>query len=226
MFLSTNAPFYEADENNNNKTRLSLNFNIQGEEMMEQLEMLPRQLHDTYAHLQNETEEPIPIQFEIELVRKSQIKISGEEMIPARTSFGFGLQTNENSIHDFNYWFADQNDIQRPVWLMGTHALVPSLFAGGFASGKLITIIDSPDFKESRCLEYTLQDECLLLDLTTHNTTTQNYRLRISNSFLFAEVMDFDVQELIEVAILPQDVYQIKINIRPSGRITCSCNRI
>ena len=225
MFLSTNAPFYEAAENNN-RTRLGLNFNIQDEEIMEQLEMLPRQLHETYTHLNNDTYEPMPIRFEFELVRKSQIKISGEELIPARTMIGFGLQTNENSIHDFNYYFADQIDIHRPVWLMGTHALVPSLFAGGFASGKLITQIDSPDYKESRCVEYTLQDECLLLDLTTHNETNQNYRLRINNSFLFAEVMDFEVQELVEVAILPQDVYQIKINIRPSGRITCSVDRL
>ena len=225
MFLSTNAPFFEAAENNN-KTRLTLNFNFNDEEIMEQLEMLPRQLHDTYAHLNNDTDEPVPIKFEIELVRKSQIKIYGEELIPARTMIGFGLQTNENSIHDFNYWLADQIDIQRPVWLMGTHALVPSLFAGGIASGKLITQIDSPDYKETRCLEYTLQDECFLLDLSTHNETNHNYRLRITNSFLFAEVMDFDVQELVEIAILPQDVYQIKINIRPSGRITYSCERL
>ena len=223
MYFATDAPTFEG---NNNDSKLSFSFNVQDEDYKEELQMLPRRLHKTFAHINNESDEPLPINFEIELVSKSQIKISGEELVPARTIIGFQLQTNVNSIHNFNYWFGDQIGIQKPVWLLGTHALIPSLFGGGIASGKLITTIDSPDFKESRCLEYTLQDECLLLDLSTHNTTNQNYRLRITNSFLFAEVMDFDVQELVEVAILPQDVYQIKINIRPSGRITCTCDRL
>ena len=75
-------------------------------------------------------------------------------------------------------------------------------------------------------MEYTLQDESLLLDLVSHNTTNQNYRLKITNSFLFAEVMDADINDLVEVAMLPEDVYKIKINIRPSGRITCSVERL
>ena len=224
MYFSTDAPFFEAE--NNNATRLALSFNVQDEDMKEELEMMPRRLHETYAQINNETDEPMSIKFEIELVRQSQIKISGEEQVPARTVIGFRLQTNENSIHDFNYFLADQIDIYKPVWLMGTHALLPSLFAGGIASGKLILQIDSPDFKESRCLEYTLQDECLLLDLVSHNTTNQNYRLKITNSFLFAEVMDADINDLVEVAMLPEDVYKIKINIRPSGRITCSVERL
>ena len=223
MFLSTDAPFYEAEYNN---TKLSLTFNFGDGEMKEELQMLPRRLHDTFVQWNNDSDEPKSIEFEVELINKSQIKFTGEEIVPARTIFGLGLQSNQNSIHELNYWFADQVDIKKPVWLLGTHALIPSLFGGGIASGKLITTIDSPDFKESRSLEYTLQDECLLLDLSTHNTTNKNYRLRISNSFLFAEVMDFDVQDLVEIAMLPEDVYTIKINIRPSGRITTNITRL
>ena len=223
MYFSTDAPFYEAEYNN---TKLSLTFNVEDDEIKEELQMLPRRLHDTYAQWNNDSDEPKTIEFEVELINKSQIKFKGEEIVPARTIFGLGLQSNQNSIHQLNYWFADQVDIKKPVWLLGTHALIPSLFGGGIASGKLITTIDSQDFKESRSLEYTLQDECLLLDLSTHNTTNKNYRLKISNSFLFAEVMDFDVQDLVEIAMLPDDVYTIKINIRPSGRITTNITRL
>ena len=226
MYISSDAPEFEAIQQNDTSARIRLDISLDETEWEQELQAVPFNRHYTLAQVSNNNDEPAQANFTIELINKSQIKITGQELLPARTSVAIALHHDENAIHNFDYFLEDQIGIKKPVWLLGSYSLVPSLFVNGIAAGKIVAEIDSPNSKETRTIEYTLQDECVLMNLTSENTSGQNYRLKITNSFIFAEEMDFDIQELVEVALLPDDLYNIRIMIRPSGRVTCNCRRL
>ena len=228
MYFNADAQRYNGEPNENRDfARLRFTVNHNEEHFNEELRTMQFRLHEAYLQVNNESDVPTTLDFEIEHSRKSSIKITGTENILARKSIAFGLQFNENAIQDFDYVHADANGYKKPVWLMGTFALLPALnMDNGIAAGKVIAVIDAPNSKESRTIEYTLLDECIHMNMTATNTSGQWFRLKITNSFLFAATAGLEVKDLVEEALRPNDMFQVRIMIRPSGRVSCTNRRL
>ena len=134
------------------------------------------------------------------------------------------MQFDADALQNFDNVFEDQIGMHYPVALLGTYAATPSPSARGIAAGKLLIMVDSLTSSQCpRAIEYTLNDEALIMNVTTQNDGNTNQRLRITNNFLFAENFDFEVQNLIEIALLPMDIYRIEIVVKPSGVVETSC---
>ena len=164
-------------------------------------------------------EEEIETTYCIQYTSKSNIKITGQEIIPPKTIIIYNLQFDEDALQNFDSIFEDAVGYHYPVSLLGTYALSPSPSAMGVAAGKLMVQVDSPNSYQSRQIEYTLNDEALLINVTSQNDGPNTMRLTIENSFIFAENFDFDNQKVLQIALLPNDLYKIQLIIKPSGEI-------
>ena len=222
FLFKSEAPKFEYVEGAD-QTRLSFKFADDENEFEAEVEYIGPNAHYVYFQYYNDKDEEVQCQYEAKYINKSEIKIAGEETVPPRTIVIYRLQFDEEALQDFDSVFEDQVGMHYPVALLGTYAATPSPSARGIAAGKLLIEVDSHTSYQSRAVEYTLNDEALLMNVTTQNDGDTNKRLRISNNFLFAENFDLEVQDLIEIALLPMDIYKIEIIVKPSGVVETSC---
>ena len=183
--------------------------------------MGPRPHEITFQYLNPEPE--IVSAYEIGYTRKSDFRIKGEDTIAQNGEVLYNYRFNDDGIQDFDSILVKDNEAYRPMALLGTYSLTPSPSAKGIAAGTIIMDVDTQTKHQSRQVEYTLNDEAFLIVVTANNDGNETVRLRISNSFTFAENFDFGVKNLIEVAVLAQDIYKIEIVIKPSGAVTHNC---
>ena len=227
MWISTNAQTYDGESNDNHTfAKVGLNFFKDGDHYELELKTLQLRLNEAYIQLDNDRDTPTVLDFEINHTNQSHLKITGQETLEPRSSLSFILKMDGNAIHDLDYLHSVGNEFKKPMWLLGTFAFMPAIFGNGIAAGIVIATIDSHDSKESRSFEYTLQDECILMNLTSTNTSGRPYRLTVTNNFLFAAEADLEVDELAEIAMLPEDMVKIRIMIRPTGRVSCTVRRL
>ena len=217
-------PFNRMDRDINElPAKLSMKYADGENEFKEEVEYIGPNQHRVQLQYYSEKQNPITTDYELGYTRKSNLTIKGTEMIPPETLAVYPCVFNDDGIQDFDSFFENENGSFRPMSLLGTYTLSPSRTAKGIASGTLIMEVDSFTTYQSRQVQYTLNDEQLIINGTIQNDFDHNLRLRISNSFLIAEQFEFGVNEFIEVALLKNDMYQIEIIIKPSGVINHTC---
>lgn len=224
--FKSEAPKFEVTQGveQENKTRLMFKFADNEHDFEQEVEYVGPYAHNVYFQYYNDTDEDVYCEYETKYTGKSEIKLTGEEKIPPRTIIIYHLQFDEDALQNFDSVFEDQVGMHYPISLLGTYAATPSPSARGIAAGKLLIKVDSLTTSQCpRAIEYTLNDEALCMDVLTQNDGNTNQRLRITNNFLFAENFDFEVQDLIEIALLPSDIYKIQIVVKPSGVVETSC---
>ena len=184
-------------------------------------------LKEAFIQWQNNTDEPETVEYVIKLVDQSMQTLSGVIQVPARNIVAVYFEFAKNEIAEFDYTLHDQTGEKSINWCLGGYHFSRTLRTKGIASGKLVIIYDDPDYEETRTMEYNLLDEKLMFVMWGTSPTQKKYRLRIVNSFLFAEDFELDdVNELVEICVLPQDIYKIEIIILPSGKIDVNCRRL
>ena len=223
FLFKSEAPRFEFIEGAE-QTRLTFKFADNEHQFDQEVEYVGPNAHNVYFQYYNDKDEEVTCQYETKYTGKSEIKLTGEEKIPPRTIIIYHLQFDADALQNFDNVFEDQIGMHYPVALLGTYAATPSPSARGIAAGKLLIMVDSLTSSQcSRAIEYTLNDEAMIMNVTTQNDGNTNQRLRITNNFLFAENFDFEVQDLIEIALLPNDIYKIQIVVKPSGVVETSC---
>ena len=167
------------------------------------------------------------LEYNATLVDQSMQEHSGEITIPKENAAGFYLKFDKYEITDMDYVLHSDTNTQPLSWLLGTFAYSRTRRTRGIGSGKVLMIYDNQKKKETRTIEYNLLDEELIVEVHASNPTKEKYRLRIENSFLFAENFDLDTNnELVEICVLPTDIYRIELIIKPSGEAISTCRRL
>ena len=133
---------------------------------------------------------------------------------------------NKCEIADLDYVLHCDNEPKPVSWLLGSFTFSRTLSSKGIGSGKFMAIYDNLDHRESREINYQLMDEKLLIVMNATNPSDEMYRLRITNSFLWAENFDLNETDLIEIVVRPKDIYKIEVVIIPSGQVQTSCRRL
>ena len=186
-----------------------------------------RSLKEAFIQWQNNSDEAETIEYEIKLVDQSLQKLSGSIQVPPRTIVAIYFEFANTEIAEFDYLLHDQTGDKRINWCLGGYHFSRTIRTKGIASGKVIAIYDNNDHEEHRTIEYNLLDEKLMLVMNATNPTNTKYRLRLVNSFLFAENFNLDeINDLVEICVLPQDIYKIEVIIKPSGEIDVNSRRL
>ena len=222
-------PLAEVHDMQEMPTRLALRFNDDENEFLEQVVYTGPNHQNVFFQYYNEDENEILVKYRVAFTRKSNVSITGEESIPANSMIMLNMQFDQNALQDFDTAFenpARQEPFYRPVALLGTYALSPSPSARGLGSGKLCINVTSGTIFNSRHIDYLLNDEALLLNVTTANNENESFKVVIKNTFVFAQHFDFEDQTLIDIDLHPNELYKIEIIIRPSGAITHSCRQL
>lgn len=223
------APLAEMHDLHEMPTRIALKFKDAEYQFREQVVYTGPNLQNVFFQYYNEEENEMLVKYKVSYTRKSDVSITAEESIPAKSMIMMNMQFDETALQDFDTAFevpAREEAFYRPVALLGTYALSPSPSARGLGSGKLCINVLSDTTINSRYVDYMLNDEALLLNVTTQNNENETFKVIIKNTFVFAEHFDFEDQTLIDINLHPNELYKIEIVIRPSGAITYSCRQL
>jgi len=160
------------------------------------------------------------------LTNRSQILHDVKIDIPARSTINFSYEFNSIGISDIDAVIEDiEGNLQNPYFILGSNELRP---ASGLASGKLIFEVDSNENLDTRAIQYTLVDNDLLLDLEADNISNKQFRLKITNCYLYNGDRKnlLDLEEILQLAFFPGDCVNLKIRICADGTVTCQFERI
>ena len=182
---------------------------------------------DIFAHWKNQSidEETIRYEFKLQTTKSMQIH-KGKVEVPPGDTVTIYCEFDKCEIADFDYVLHRDSEPKPVSWLLGSFTFSRTVSARGIGSGKLMAIYDNLDRRETREINYQLMDEKLLLVMNATNPTDEMYRLRITNSFLWAENFDLNETDLIEIVVRPKDIYKIEVVVIPSGQVQTSCRRL
>ena len=173
----------------------------------------------------NVEDTPIVIKSSVKLTGESQLINSAEIVLPGRSTATCTYEFHALAVSDIDCVIQDAEDnLVNPYLILGSNEFQPG---EGLAGGKLIIETDSPAEYDCRSIQYTLDDQDLVLKLEADNISRKRFRLRISNCYLYnhsgQNLLEFE--ELIEVAFFPNDCYNIRIRINADGTVASNYER-
>ena len=199
-------------------------FEINNEKFVQSLpsSRTTRHLNATYHNFEMT---PVIIRISVKLTGESQLINSAEIVLPGRSRAECTYEFNALAISDIDCVIQDADDnLINPYFILGSNEFRPG---EGLAGGKLIIETDSPTEYECRSIEYTLDDQDLVLKLEADNVSQKRFRLTISNCYLYnasgQNLLQFD--ELIQVAFFPEDSYNLQIRINADGTVAANHER-
>ena len=223
-FFTTDSNELTANEFLDRTPFLEINFEGENETLNKKLKASNRTKYG-FVNYYAETNEKV--KFSIGLNTESNQMHSGEVMVPAGAAFMLYTEFTENEIQNPEYVLdVPILGLQKCTWLLGDYSFCRSQRVSGLAAGKLIIDIDNHTTEDQRTIEYTLVDDQLVMVFKATNTNNEPYRLRMNNSFLYADQGDFETTEILEVCLLPGDQYRIDVVIEPTGEILTSHRRL
>ena len=173
----------------------------------------------------NRTEAELIIPVAVTVTGRSQLINSHEIRVPMFAKAHCNYEFNTNGVSDVECLITDENgDFIHRYSILGANEFQ----AGeGVAGGKIVIEIDNNRECETRSIEYTLADQDLMLNLEADNESTERFRLRISNCYLYnsggRNLLDFD--EIMVLAFFPRDFYNLKIRVGANGVVVANAER-
>ena len=173
----------------------------------------------------NRTEPDMIIPVEVTVTGRSQLINTHEIRVPMFAKAHCNYEFNTNGVSDVDCVLTDANgDFIERYTILGANEFKPG---EGAAGGKILIEIDNNQYSETRSVEYTLMDQDLMLNLEADNESTERFRLRISNCYLYnsgdRNLLDF--QEVMELAFFPRDFYNLKIRVGANGVVVANAVR-
>ena len=223
MHITTNSETYEGTGE-----MLEITLKNTREEKTWQLCTFER-LRQIFGYWENEAEELDEFRYEIKLVSSQSTQTHrGQVAVPPHHTVTVYCEYNVDGIEDLDYVLHNSKGKENPVsWLLGAFVFSRTRQSKGIGSGKLMAIYDNLSHTETREIEYLLLDEQLIVRMNATNPSKEKYRLRLTNSFIFAENFDLDItKDLVEICVMPKDIYRIEVIIKPSGEIITNCRRL
>ena len=220
MNFNNNVDFTEEETG-----RFEAEFQINNEKYVQELPT-SRTTRYLTASYHNFEDTPVVIQIAVKLTGESQLINSAEIILPGRSTAECRYEFNALAISDIDTIIQDADDnLVNPYFILGSNEFRTG---EGLAGGKVIIETDSPNDYECRSIEYTLDDQDLLLNLEADNISQKRFRLTISNCYLYnasgQNLLEFE--ELVQVAFFPNDCYNLMIRINADGTVAVNQERI
>ena len=166
----------------------------------------------------NENENQVRMDYKISITgNRSQMIHSSFVIVPPNHTFFVNFDFTNSSIDDIESTIiSPEDDLLDACFVLGSTKLTPGY---GLAAGKLIVELETLESYKIKELEYTLNNNCLVLNWEADNISNKNVRMTISNCYLYNTDGEnlMEMNELLQFALLPGDRYDITIEITPVG---------